>query len=59
VGGRALGVFRQGTGEGFVAPSDGEDGVWLGATGHSLGVTSLGVAGRGMGPAGCNNGGIF
>jgi hypothetical protein len=49
-------VFRQGTGEGFGAASDD---VWPGATGHGLGVTSLGVARRGMGPAGRNNGGIF
>jgi hypothetical protein len=52
-------VFRQGTGEGFGAANDGEDGVWPGATGHGLGVTSLGVARHGMGPAGRNNGGIF
>jgi hypothetical protein len=52
-------MFRQGTVEGFGAASDDEDGVRPGATEHGLGVTSLGVAERGMGPARRNNGGIF
>jgi hypothetical protein len=58
-GARTLGMFRQGTVEGFGAASDDEDGVRPGATEHGLGVTSLGVAERGMGPARRNNGGIF